>query len=355
MNSIDGKQSYLSGSVSAPSDLGFMDPARPPSALVRQRSPTSAEEVNQMLPPEMNPITRGKRSVVISSAGSNVPVDLTIPSEAHTTEIITRDPLRRMSKSVDWTSSRDATDGTRGIDIGSLIDADSSASVTTEAATGVRKAHSRHLRKLSSRSIIGSLSRKIKLTSRNNDEGARSALPSPAVGSDNSLPHKPGDRYPTTSLTPPINVPLDEVRSFFSDDSSERNRRSNTRLSKRFTERFKPNKTKTFRLDSTGTRNGFDGSNTTRATTSLDIGPRTSYDAGSMNSERERAMSSASHLYDGVGMGKAEFHFKRFGEKLRHFIAKSGELIRSFSGRSRAQRPERAREDWLSDSLFSGV
>ncbi|KAI7461411.1 hypothetical protein KC357_g8730 [Hortaea werneckii] len=355
MNSIDGKQSYLSGSVSAPSDLGFMDPARPPSALVRQRSPTSAEEVNQMLPPEMNPITRGKRSVVISSAGSNVPVDLTIPSEAHTTEIITRDPLRRMSKSVDWTSSRDATDGTRGIDIGSLIDADSSASVTTEAATDVRKAHSRHLRKLSSRSIIGSLSRKIKLTSRNNDEGARSALPSPAVGSDNSLPHKPGDRYPTTSLTPPINVPLDEVRSFFSDDSSERNRRSNTRLSKRFTERFKPNKTKTFRLDSTGTRNGFDGSNTTRATTSLDIGPRTSYDAGSMNSERERAMSSASHLYDGVGMGKAEFHFKRFGEKLRHFIAKSEELIRSFSGRSRAQRPERAREDWLSDSLFSGV
>ncbi|KAI7082729.1 hypothetical protein KC356_g8124 [Hortaea werneckii] len=355
MNSTDGKQSYLSGSVSAPSDLGFMDPARPPSALVRQRSPTSAEEVNQMLPTEMNPITRGKRSGVISSAGSNVPVDLTIPSEAHTTEIITRDPLRRMSKSVDWTSSRDAIDGTRGIDIGSLIDADSSASITTEAATGVRKAHSHHLRKSSRRSIIGSLSRKIKLTSRTNDEGTRSALPSPAVGSDNSLPHKPGDRYPTTSLTPPINVPLDEVRSIFSDDSSERNRRSNTRLSKRFTERFKPNKTKTFRLDSTGTRKGFDGSNTTRATTSLDIGPRTSYDAGSMNSERERAMSSASHLYDGVGMGKAEFHFKRFGEKLRHFIAKSGELIRSFSGRSRAQRPERAREDWLSDSLFSGV
>lgn len=365
VNSTDGKQSYLSGSVSAPSDLGFKDPTRPPSALVRQRSPSSPEEVTQLLPPEMNPITRGKRSMVISSAsrpwnqdenypwsGINIPVDLAIPSEAHTQGDTTQDPFGRANKSVDLDSSGEPTDTTKGVDIGSILDGDTSASFTTERATGVRKASTHHLRRLSKRSIIGSISRKMRLHSHHTEDGIRPSLPSPIVGSESSLPHKPGDRYPTTSLTPPINVQLDEVRSFFSDDSSERQRRSNTRLSKRFTERFKPNKTRTLRLDPNLSRHPSNPA--TRGTTSLDV-VTTGYDAGSQMTERERAMSSASHFYDGVGMGKAEFHFKRFGEKLRHFIAKSGDLIRSFSGRSKPQRPERTREDWLSDSLFSGV
>jgi len=54
-------------------------------------------------------------------------------------------------------------------------------------------------------------------------------------------------------------------------------------------------------------------------------------------------------------MGKTEFRIKRFGEKLRLLLAKSGELIRSWSTKSKAARPERIREDWLSDSLYSGV
>ena len=54
-------------------------------------------------------------------------------------------------------------------------------------------------------------------------------------------------------------------------------------------------------------------------------------------------------------MGKAEFRIKRLGEKLRHLFAKGGNLIRSFSHRSKVERTDRTREDWLSDSLYSGV
>jgi hypothetical protein len=82
-----------------------------------------------------------------------------------------------------------------------------------------------------------------------------------------------------------------------------------------------------------------------------------------------------------VGMGKTEFHLKRFGEKLRHLLARSGDLFRSFSasakgGRSggdrvfaarkvlvggRRERRGRGRaeydddEDWLADSVYSGL
>lgn len=341
VTSTDGKLSYLSGSVSAPSELG-KDLARPSSALVRQNAPMSQEEVLQLLPPETNPITRDKRSLIISSAsrpwnqdenypwsGKEVPVDLTIPSEAHTRDSVTGN-LRRLSKSVDFTSSGKATDSIKGIDIGSIItNIDRSASITSEQATGVK---ANVLRKQSKRSIIGSISRKIGLTHRSHAEDTTRTMPSPAAfKSEETIPHKPGERYPTSSLTPPANVQLDEVRSYFSDNSDERQRESTSR--KRLT-RFK------------GKGKG------ARGTASFD--GTTGYDAGSMNAEREGAMSSA-HTYDGVGMGKAEFRIKRFGLKLRHLFAKGGDLIRSFSNRSKTPRTEKGREDWLSDSLYSGV
>lgn len=66
----DGRISHLSMSASAPSELG-KEPARPCSALVKYRPPTSQEEVHQLLPPEMNPLTRAsKRSFVVSALSS---------------------------------------------------------------------------------------------------------------------------------------------------------------------------------------------------------------------------------------------------------------------------------------------
>ncbi|EMC99952.1 hypothetical protein BAUCODRAFT_30375 [Baudoinia panamericana UAMH 10762] len=354
INSTDGKASYLTGSVSAPSDLG-QEPARPPPALVRHKSPMSEEEVQQLLPPEMNPITRSKRSLIISSAsrrwnqdenypwaGTNVPVDLTVPTEAHTRDLTGE--LICNGRSLEVTSSGEPTDTTKGIDIGSITkNLDRSASITTEQATGVNV---HHLGKHSRRSIIGSISKKIgfsTLSRTTHGEDATRSVPSPASRPDDgTLPHKPGDRYPSSSLTPPAALNLDEVRSFFSDDSSERQhhrRAHGASFRKRLTKmKAKP---RPVRLDPADDLAYLDGS--------------TTYDAGSLNAERAIGTTSSAHTYDGIGMGKAEFHFKRFGEKLRQLFVRGGELIRSLSKRTQTPRAERVRDDWLSDSLYSGV
>lgn len=351
VTSTDGKQPYLSGSVSAPSDLG-QNVARSPSALTRAKSPLTEDEVRTLLPPEMNPIARNsKRAMVISTASSRpwnqdenypwastkVDVDLTVPSQAHTRDSVTGQALdKRRTKSLDLTSTVEQTNGTKGIDIGSILEHDPTPEVTQEQLTGISSPQ--HLRKQSKRSVIGSITKRIGL-SRIDCNPPRS-LPSPTIISDagrnrSSQAHRAGERYPTTGLTPPAAFNLDEVRSFFSDNSSEKERSASFR--KRLTQ-FK-SKGKHARLDNAG-RHSLDGN--------------TAYNAGEINTERIGASSSA-HTYDGVGMGKTEFRIKRFGEKLRNLMAKGGELIRSWSQRSKVARSERVRDDWLSDSLYSGV
>ncbi|KAK8164543.1 hypothetical protein IWX90DRAFT_416300 [Phyllosticta citrichinensis] len=49
-------------------------------------------------------------------------------------------------------------------------------------------------------------------------------LTHPSISLEDTRPVDPGDRYPTTGLTPPqgrFNINIDDVRSFFSDDSSQ--------------------------------------------------------------------------------------------------------------------------------------
>ncbi|KAK4960407.1 hypothetical protein LTR10_003302 [Elasticomyces elasticus] len=355
MSPTDEKQSYLSGSVSAPTDLCM--PARPSSALVRQKSPATEDEVRQLLPPEMNPITRGKRSLVISSASrpwnqdenypwasTSMTMDLNVPSAAHVRDSVTGE-LQRTGPLNDLSTSMEPTETTKGIDIGSILTDADCTSITTEQATGL--SHQQHARKQSKRSIIGSISKKIGFNTQSRlaaDDTIRSVT-SPALRSEDSIPHKTGDRYPTTSLTPPANMHLDEVRSFFSDNSSERKHRAennHTSLRKRLTGFNKPKYNRAVRLDASR-RHSLDDTMT--------------YDAGSLNADRAERIgaTSAAETIDGIGMGKAEFRIKRFGEKLRHLFAKGGDLIRNLSTRSRAPRSEREREDWLSDSMYSGV
>jgi hypothetical protein len=351
LNSADEKQTYLSGSVSAPSELG-KDVARPASALTHSKSPLTEEEVRTLLPPEMNPIARhGQRAMVVSTASSrpwnqdeNYPwastkldVDLTVPSQAHTRDSTASQTLRdRKTKSLDLSSSGEPTNVTKGIDIDSILEHNPTPEVTQEQLTGVSSPQ--HLRKQSKRSVIGSLTKRIGLS--RVDGNTTRSVPSPTVTSElgrnrSSQAHRAGERYPTSGLTPPAAFNLDEVRSFFSDNSSEKERNASFR--KRLTN-FK-SKGKSVRVDPSA-RHSLDGN--------------TTYDAGEINAERIGASSSA-NTYDGVGMGKAEFRIKRFGEKLRHLMAKGGELIRSWSQRSKVPRNERVRDDWLSDSLYSGV
>ena len=370
--STNNKQSYLSGSTSAPTDLG-MDPIRPESVLTVRKSPTCIEEVNQLLPPEMNPITRNAKRALISSgssrpwnqdenypwAGTKVDVDLSVPSEAHTRESLTAEAVRRRkTKSPDLHPSDAPTETSKGIDIGSILEHDTTGEVTDEQLTGVPRIHRR---KQSKRSLIGSITKKIGLGGNSANSTTRT-ISSPVAGAAsearNSQPHRPGERYPTSSLTPPAAFNLDEVRSFFSDNSSEKER--NASLRKRLTN-FK-SKGKSVRLQSNQVARSHTPEQP-RTQSAVDVNTTaTTYDAGSTSmaiGDRLMGASSSANTYDGVGMGKAEFRIKRFGEKLRHLVAKGGELIRTWSQRSRVprvgSRNERVRDDWLSDSLYSGV
>ena len=370
----ESNQAYLSGSVSAPTNLGL---TRPHSALTHHRSPTNADEVTALLPPEMNPIARNAKRAMISSgssrpwnqdenypwAGTKVDIDLTVPSEARTRESATTNLGHlRNAKSLDLAGSAETADVTRGIDIGSIMEHGSSKFVTNEQCAGVSRGP---VHKQSKRSVMGSITRRMGLVRAADCQKARS-ISSPLNNSSSevrkSQPHRPGERYPTSSLTPPAAFNVDEVRSFFSDDSSDKERNASFR--KRLTN-FKA-KGKSVRLNnSAGASNTPDpNASGPRAQSALEAPhtASTTYDAGSINGHDNRNLgaSSSANTYDGVGMGKAEFRMKRFGEKLRHLVLKGGELIRSWSQRAKPtakdrNRDERVRDDWLSDSVYSGV
>lgn len=345
---------YLSGSMSLPSGLG-KDLVRPASALVRTRSPLTEEDVLRLLPPEMNPIARGnRRSLIVSSlssrpwnldenypwARSNLAIDLTVPDKAHHRETLASELARyRGTKSLDLTLPSGAlleSTGS-GIDIGSITtDLDPSASVTTLQLTGVSGSHAR---KHSKRSIMGSIKHKIGLSRSNQDDTTTKTLTqsSGVRSAADESSHNPGDRYPTTALTPPVGFNLDEVRSYFSDDSDEGNKNRKTPKGRRWTGMKSRN------------RNRAESRSQSLDNTLLES---QTYDAGSIN-ERLGLESSTAYTFDATGMGKTEFRIKRFGEKLRVLLAKGGELIRSLSTRSRRKTAER--DEWLSDSLYSGV
>lgn len=355
--SADGKASYLSGSISAPSDITNLL-ERPASAVIRGKSPMTEEEVRDMLPPEMNPIARGsKRSLVVSSLSSrpwnldenypwsrsNLHIDLTAPDQVHHRDGLVAEVARhRGTKSLDCTLTGGDLLGntTSGIDIGSITtDMDPAASVMTLQLTGVSP---QNTRKHSKRSMFGSLKLKMGLGHSHYEDTTRSLPTSPGLRSTDEPTHNPGDRYPTTALTPPVGFNLDEVRSFFSDDSSDSNKERKTPKGRRWTGLKAKNKA--------GQADPIRGQ-------SLEgnmVNPQP-YDAGSLN-ERMGIDSSAAYTLEGVGMGKTEFRIKRFGEKLRVILAKGGELIRSLSTRSsRGKKSVREHDEWLSDSLYSGV
>jgi hypothetical protein len=479
------KQPGLMTSVSAPSDLN--QGSRPASALTTFKSPATVEEVLDLLPTGMNPIARNaKRSMILSQpssrpwnldenypwAESKVDIDLSNPSESQVRDIsgaekgqgritgnfLAAGDLSTTHETVDLTAEQ------HGIDIGSIISSKhhnkhDNASITTEQATGVGTA-SHHHRKHSKRSIIGSITKRIVggLKSRAPTENSEtlnstSKSPTPRYEQDtsiDSLPaHRPGDRYPTSGLSPPwtgLNLNLDEVRSFFSDNSSDKERNSSFR--KRLTNLKKVgrggshgSKNKGLRLDRSSIRHlhllhhhhriasstkprpqfnrghhSFDGTGHTTATSTYEVDPTATTTSlpgtpttlhychhlgsapaiptSSSTAALATAATTATTPYPAslggihgvvVGMGKTEFHLKRFGEKLRHLLARSGDLFRSFSasaksGRSggegaargsaakkvlvggRRVRRGRGRqeendddEDWLADSVYSGL
>ncbi|GAB7357464.1 hypothetical protein MBLNU459_g0005t3 [Dothideomycetes sp. NU459] len=209
-------------------------------------------------------------------------------------------------------------------------------------------------RKASKTSLIGSLSRRIGLK-----QAKFATLSSPL--SQHAVPHRTGERYPSSGLFAPTAIQLDEVRSFFSDSTAE-NEDKRRPLHKHITSirSRMPGQaaTSTSRLQSLE----MDRSKRLHPIHSqLSMRVRTnSSRPASLFDDRVIEMDTPI-LYDGiVGMGRVEFRVKRVAERLKHFWVKGGEILRSLSQRGRhsgdvnmKQKQRQERQNWLADSLYS--
>ncbi|KAL1303272.1 hypothetical protein AAFC00_006682 [Neodothiora populina] len=203
-------------------------------------------------------------------------------------------------------------------------------------------------RGVSKSSLIGSISRKIGLTSYRTKSGLRiSIVPETS--------NKAGDRYRSTALIPHIALNLDEVCSFFSDSTSNSSE-----------------KRRSFRKHINALRSrlpgGFPNLSTSRLhsldaerTRSLDYRARFSQTACSASLFDDR-FSEREHqpTYEGfVGMGKVEFRVKRVTERLKLVLWKTGHMIRTLSHKRDPaivrSHKERERAQWLDDSSYSGT
>ena len=198
-------------------------------------------------------------------------------------------------------------------------------------------------RRMSKHSVLGSISRKLLHTSPGNTltNGSSSAaspvdhsgfLNGPDLLRGEERTVDPGDRYPTTGLSPPSHlINMDEVQSFFSDDSSAtgRDRRNGQRKrGNSFRKRF-----------TTGLRGRLPGGQHPRAVrerpaTACEALHRVNHHPPEASHEsllvpsREGATSAGA-----AGMSRTEFRAKKLVDKLKVLLWRGGELLRTMSGR----------------------
>lgn len=169
---------------------------------------------------------------------------------------------------------------------------------------------------LNKRGILGSIKRKIGLGQRQEKAGIP-VDPMFLHPEDHSATRtvRPGDRYPTSSLTPPGALNIDESRSYFSDDSSESEHIHSLR--KRLT-RLKAKRSAPENLSPAESRSDAHHSSENNAPSAA----RTPADFEHANIFQQDHVPT--------GMSKAEFRAKRFIEKLRVIFLKGGEILRNF-------------------------
>ncbi|QDS71295.1 hypothetical protein FKW77_001459 [Venturia effusa] len=188
-------------------------------------------------------------------------------------------------------------------------------------------------RKTSKRSIMGSISRKIGLKT-SIDHSGFAIGPDILRGEERAV--DPGDRYPTTGLSPPSALNIDEVRSFFSDDSSHRDPTSRgVSFRKRFTN-FKTRLPPISRAHSAMEHRSTPiHASTIHRSNSLFV----SHDRSSRSIDGSTAVAHG----DGVGMPKTEFRAKRLVERMKSLWYRGGELLKNFS---RKKKPIEVQHDW---------
>ncbi|KAF2144582.1 uncharacterized protein K452DRAFT_356742 [Aplosporella prunicola CBS 121167] len=240
-------------------------------------------------------------------------IDITFPAKIHTRDA----PSSRQSKLRDRLSlsSEYLTDVTNN-GIGEHT-------CSTDAADSPDTF--KHTAKGSRPSVLGSISRRVGRSLGLDNSGTWNGFDS-TVTEDQA--HDPGDRYPTTSLSPPAHFNLDEVRSFFSDDSSHRRTGSNFR--RRLTH---------LRLKVAAAP---------RAQTAMDMRGANPENNGSITDSRI-GMGGSVHTYEGTtGMPRSEYRTKKFFDKIKEVWFRTGELLRNMSGKRRAEKQET--REWLQDS-----
>ncbi|EKG10459.1 hypothetical protein MPH_12317 [Macrophomina phaseolina MS6] len=183
-------------------------------------------------------------------------------------------------------------------------------------------------------SIMGSVTRKLGLTVGLDGTG-RTSL------SLEECAHDPGDRYPTSGLTPPSRFNLDDVRSFFSDDSSQTRRGGTFR--KRLTQlrsKIGPPTTMS-RSHSAAEARAIEPAVATSS-------PADESSSGDITDPRIVAGGSVQTYEGATGMPRSEFRTKRLFDRLKTIWFRSGEFFKSFGAKKKSERQEM--REWLQDS-----
>lgn len=219
------------------------------------------------------------------------------------------------------------------------------------------------------RSILGSLSRKIGLHDHGHAGAYGSSSTHPTgIGTsidtsgfplgtsllgDDGRPVDPGDRYPTTGLSPPSAFNIEEVRSFFSDNSSQ----GDTNVGREKKRRLGKEKTDKHKMSA--------GSGTlkkrlTKWKTSSRTVPRLASALDTQRNPHSLSLSRTDDFFvggnsivqEGKGeyehadaMGKTEVRARRFLEKLKAFWYRGGEILRTMSMKSARNVPVPAAEE----------
>ena len=130
----------------------------------------------------------------------------------------------------------------------------------------------------------------------------------------------PGDRYPTSALGPPPGLSIDESRSYFSDDSSDDENGRGHQKRRRFT-----------RLKGKRSLPVMGDAHPSPAESRSDIRRTPNQESMVFVDAPPGPLEETLQERPPVGMSKAEFHAKRFVEKLRSLFFKSGEALKSIS------------------------
>ncbi|KAK5141871.1 hypothetical protein LTR04_002430 [Oleoguttula sp. CCFEE 6159] len=302
----------------------------PAPALIRVRSLAADGIADVKLPARDSKLmSSSKRSLIDSSpdarpwnldanypwADTTPTIEISMPAPAHYRD--SSDPTQR-SKGANHDLDRSNAPGSSD-----------SAPDLTSSTDGTFS----HARKTSKKSVLGSIKRKVGLRTDLDNSGFATG---PEILRPDGRAVEPGDRYPTTGLSPPSALNLAEVQSFFSDDSSQTERGGS------FRKRLTHLKT---RLPPISRVYSADNGSLLRAAN------------GSAFGDSRIGANSSAHTYDGtMGMSKCEFRAKKVVEKIKHLWFRSGELLRTLSGRSQAHTRRTEPNAWLEDSdMYSGV